>query len=267
MNSTERAGEAGAKARGRLAGKTAIILGASDERSMGFATARRFLEEGANVVIAARRKEATQALADRLGAKAVACDITREEDLAALAQAALDHFGGLHAAVNFAGIEVQSSILDVTADELRRSSDVHFVGATLFIKHMARAMGDGGSIVTASSLTVLAQAPGHSAYAGAKGGADVVVKVAANELGEKGIRVNAIAPGFTRSAMTEAYFEVEAVRRAFLKEMPLGRFPTVEDIAEAALWLASDEAFITGQRLDITAGQSLRRVPLASDFA
>lgn len=262
MTSTE-----AARKQGRLAGKTAIILGASDERSMGFATARRFLAEGANVVIAARRKEATQALADRLGAVAVACDITSEEDLATLAQAALDRFGRLDAAINYAGIEVQSPILDVTADELRRSSDVHFVGATLFIKHMARAMANGGSIVTASSLTVLAQAPGHSAYAGAKGGADVVVRVAANELGEKGIRVNSIAPGFTRSAMTEAYFGMEVVRRAFLKEMPLGRFPTVEDIAEVALWLASDEAFVTGQRIDVTAGQALRRVPLASEYA
>ena len=256
-----------AKKQGRLAGKTAVILGASDERSMGFATARRFVEEGANVVIAARRKEATQALADRIGAKAVACDITKEEDLEALAQAALDHFGRLDAAINYAGIEAPAAILDVTAEDLRRSSDVHFVGATLFIKQMARAMAEGGSIVTASSLTVLAQAPGQSAYAGAKGGTDVVVRIAANELGEKGIRVNSIAPGFTRSAMTDAYFEVEAVRRAFLKEMPLGRFPTVEDIAEAALWLASDEAFVTGQRIDITAGQSLRRVPMASEFA
>lgn len=252
---------------GRLAGKTAVIMGASDERSMGYATARRFRAEGANVIIAARRQEAIEALAHRIGARAVPCDIVNEHSLAALAQVALDGFGRLDCAVNYAGIEVQSSILDITAEELRRSSDVHFVGTALFIKHMARAMAQGGSILTASSLTVLAQAPGHAAYAGAKGGADIVVRVAANELGEKGIRVNSIAPGFTKSAMTEAYFEMEAIRRAFLKEMPLGRFPTVEDIAEVALWLSSDEAFVTGQCIDVTAGQALRRVPLASEFA
>ena len=188
------------------------------------------------------------------------------DPLEALAAHAVKTFGTLDIAVNYAGIEVSAPILDVTAEDLRRSSDVHFVGATLFIKQMARVMAAGGSIMTASSLTILVQAPGQAAYAGAKGGADVVVRIAANELGEKGIRVNSIAPGFTRSAMTEAYFEMEAVRRAFLKEMPLGRFPTVEDVAEVALWLGSDEAFVTGQRIDVTAGQALRRVPLASEY-
>jgi len=134
------------------------------------------------------------------------------------------------------------------------------------MKHMAAATTGGGSIITTSSLTVLAQAPNYAAHAGAKGGADTVVRIAANKLGERGIRVNSIVPGFTKSAMTEAYFEMEAVTKAFAKEIPLGRFVTVEDIAETALWLASDEAFVTGQRIDVTGGQSLRRVPLSVDF-
>lgn len=250
----------------RLTDKVAIILGASDERSMGYATARRFLAEGAKVVIAARRKDAIEAMTRSLGCEGVACDITHEEEVEALAAHAVKLHGKLDIAVNYSGIETGSPILDVTVEELRRSSDVHFVGTTIFIKQMGRVMTGGGSIITASSLTVLAQAPGLASYAGAKGGADVVVRIAANELGERNIRVNSIAPGFTKSAMTEAYFEVEAVKRAFLKEMPLGRFPTVEDVANTALWLASDEAFVTGQRIDVTAGQALRRVPLASEY-
>lgn len=252
---------------GRLEGKVAVILGASDERSMGAATARRFAAEGAKLVLAARRKEAVEAVAAGLGATAVACDITREADIEALARTALDTYGRLDAAVNYAGVSVNESVLESTPEGLNASCAVHFVGVVLFFKHMALAMRQGGSILTTSSLTVLAQAPGYVAYAGAKGGADVAVRIAANELGERGIRVNSIAPGFTRSAMTEDYFAVEAVTRAFLKEIPLGRFTTVEDIAEAALWLASDEAFVTGQRIDVTAGQSLRRVPLAGEFA
>ncbi|MEZ5656405.1 MAG: SDR family oxidoreductase [Sphingobium sp.] len=251
---------------GRLSGKVAVILGASDDRSMGYATARCFIGEGAKVVIAARREGAVKALAQKLGAEGIACDITQESDLESLAAHAVKTFGKLDIAVNYAGIETGSSILDVTAEELRKSSDVHFVGTTLFIKQMARAMTGGGSIITTSSLTVLVQAPGFASYAGAKGGADVVARIAANELGEKGIRVNSIAPGFTKSAMTEAYFASDVVRNAFLKEMPLGRFSTVEDVAETALWLASDEAFVTGQRIDVTAGQALRRVPLASEY-
>lgn len=250
----------------RLDGKIAVILGASDDRSMGFATAKRFVAEGAKVVLAARRGDAVKALAAQIGGIGIGCDITDEGDIAALAKLAVDTYGGLHAAVNFAGTDVSEPILESTAEGLRRSAEVHFVGTVLFMKHMALAMTSGGSIVTTSSLTVLAQAPGYAAYAGAKGGADVAVRIAANELGERGIRVNSIVPGFTKSAMTEAYFEMEAVTKAFAKEIPLGRFVTIDDIAEAALWLASDEAFITGQRIDITGGQSLRRVPLPVDF-
>lgn len=252
---------------GRLDGKVAIILGASDPRSMGAATARRFAAEGAKLVLAARRKDAVADVAGPLGATALACDITDENDLIALANTAVDTYGRLDIAINYAGIEGGASIIETTAEMLRQQADVHFVGTGLFLKQMALAMKNGGSIITASSLTVLVQAPGQGAYAGSKGGADVLVKVAANELGERGIRVNSIAPGFTKSAMTDAYFAMEAVTKAFLKEMPLGRFPTVDDIAECALWLASDEAFVTGQRIDVTAGQALRRTPRVDEFA
>lgn len=251
---------------GRLDGKVAVILGASDPRGMGAATARRFAAEGARVLLAARRLDAVTAVAAETGGDALACDIRSETDLAALAAAAVDRFGALDIAVNYAGVEVSGALLDSSADDWRLAADVHLVGTALFIKQMALAMPRGGSIVTASSLTALVQAPGLAAYAASKGGADVLVRIAANELGERGIRVNAIAPGFTESAMTAGYFAMDAVRRAFLREIPLGRFSTVDDIANAALWLASDEAFITGQVVDITAGQSLRRTPRADEF-
>jgi NAD(P)-dependent dehydrogenase (short-subunit alcohol dehydrogenase family) len=250
----------------RMDGKVAIILGASDERSMGFATAKRLAAEGAKLVLAARRGDAAKALAERVGGIGMACDITKEDEIVALVKAATDTYGGLHAAINYSGIDVPQPVAELTAEALRQSSEVHFVGALLFVRHAADAMTGGGSIILTSSLTVLRHAPKYAAYAGAKGGADVAVQIAANELGEKGIRVNSIAPGFTRSAMTDAYFEMDAVKKAFLKEIPLGRFVTVDDIAETALWLASDECFVTGQRIDVTGGQSLRRVPLPVDF-
>lgn len=251
---------------GRLEGKVAVILGASNAESMGAATARRFAQEGARLVLAARRKEAVEAVARDVGAVAVACDITVEDDLVALAKTAVDHFGRLDIAVNYAGVESGGPLIETSAETFRQAADVHFVGTALFIKQMALAMAQGGSIITASSLTVLVQAPGLSAYAGSKGGADALVRVAANELGERNIRVNAIAPGFTKSAMTAGYFGAEAVTRAFLKEIPLGRFATVDDIANSALWLASDEALVTGQVIDVTAGQSLRRTPRPDEF-
>ncbi len=250
----------------RLKDKVAIILGASDARSMGAATARRFAAEGAKLVLGARRQDAVAEIAREVGGVAVACDITKEADIAAMVQAALDHYGKLDVAINYAGISFNEPILESTPETLRAASDVHFVGSTLFIKHAAKAMKDGGSIITTSTLTAIVAPPGMAAYAGTKKGVDQVVRIAAVELGPKNIRVNSIAPGLTRSAMTEAYFEMEPVLKAFLREMPLGRFPSVEDIANAALWLASDEAFTTGQVIDITGGQSLKRIPTAEDM-
>jgi NAD(P)-dependent dehydrogenase (short-subunit alcohol dehydrogenase family) len=251
----------------RLNGKVAVVLGASDRRGMGYATAKRFAEEGARLVLGARRGDAVKEIAGELGAVGLACDVTKEADLAALAKAAVDTHGGLDIAVNYAGIYTMAGpITEMAAEAFREYSDVHFVGTGLFIKHMALAMRDGGSIVMTSSLTVLLQALGASAYAGSKAGGDIVMKIAANELGARGIRVNAVAPGMTKSGMTEGSFAMEAVQKAFLREIPLGRFPTVTDIANAALWLASDECLATGQIIDLTAGQSMRRIPNADEF-
>lgn len=251
---------------GRLQGKVAVILGASEESSMGAATARRFAAEGAQLVLAARRKEAVEAVASPLGATAIACDITREEEIQKLAATAVEQFGHLDIAINYSGFSEQAAVADVTAEALRHSSDVHFVGTTLFFKHMGTCMSDGGAMITASSMTSLLAPAGLAAYAGAKAAADQVVRIAAVEHGKRGIRVNSIAPGFTRSAMTEGFFQIESVPAAFLREVVLDRLVTVDDIANTALWLASDEAFITGQVIDMSGGQTLHRVPFASEM-
>ena len=131
---------------GRLEGKVIVILGASDERSMGAATAHRCHAEGAKLVLAARRLDRVQAIADSIGAVAVGCDITDEAQLAALADAAVTHYGKLDGAINFAGIETSSSIADISREVLQQNCDVHLIGTTLFIKHMTAGMSDGGSV-------------------------------------------------------------------------------------------------------------------------
>jgi NAD(P)-dependent dehydrogenase (short-subunit alcohol dehydrogenase family) len=246
---------------GRLDGKVVVILGASDERSMGAATARRFAKEGAKLVLAARRLDALEPIAAAVKGVAVACDITKEADLEKLAQTAVDKFGKLDVAINYAGVNMAAPLAEVTREALMQSCEVHLVGSALFFKHMGAKLSDGGAMITTSSLTALTAPPGLAAYAAAKRGVDQMVRIAAIEYGSRGIRVNSIAPGFTRSAMTEGYFALPTLEGAFLREIPLGRLVTVDDIANAALWLASDEAFITGQVIDITGGQSLRRVP------
>lgn len=250
-----------------LKDRCVIILGGSNKASMGAATARLLVENGANVIVGARRKEQLDEVAAETGATAVVADITDEASLDALASRARARFGKLDGAVNFAGVNSSAPILDIDEKVLMDAARVHFVGTALFIKAMAKAMGDGGSIVSASSLTALLAPPGLAAYSGSKKAADQVVRVAANELGAKGIRVNAVAPGFTRSEMTEGYFAVPTVQPAFEKEIPLGRLGTVEDVAGAVLWLLSDlSRSTTGQVIDVTSGQSLRRTPRADEM-
>lgn len=252
---------------GRLQDKVIVVLGASDDRSMGAATARRLHAEGARLVLAARREDRVRAVAEPLGAIAMACDISDEKQVAALAKKAVESYGRLDGAVNFAGVEAGGPIAELTPEALRQCCDVHFVGTALFIKHMAANMPEGGSIVTASSQTAILAPPGLAAYSGSKKGADQIVRVAAVEYGPQNIRVNSLSPGFTPSAMTAGHMEVPSIEAAFLKEIPLGRLPTTEDMANTALWLLSDEAFVTGQVIDVSGGQTLRRIPTPDEMA
>ncbi|MEN3974547.1 SDR family oxidoreductase [Emcibacter sp. SYSU 3D8] len=253
---------------GRLEGKVAVVMGASGKGSMGQATARRFVEEGAKVVIAARRLEPLEALAAEIGATAVACDIASDEQIQALAKAAADKYGRVDIAVNFAGINVQSPIADIDASKLKDAIDIQFTGAILFIKHMAAAMPEsGGSIIMTSSLTATLHPQGMTAYAATKAGVDHAVIIAANEYGKQNIRVNAITPGFIPTEMTNGIIAAApVVPKAFLRETRLPRLGSVDDIANAALWLASDEAFVTGINLQISGGAQLGKFPSAEDF-
>ena len=251
---------------GRLKDKVIIVLGASDERSMGAATARRCHAEGAKLVLAARRLDKVQAIADSMSAVAIGCDITDEQQLEGLADAAIANYGKLDGAINFAGIESSSAIADISRELLQQSCDVHLIGTALFIKHMTARMVDGGSVVTTSSQTALLAPPGLAAYAGTKSGADHIVRIAAVEYGGQNIRVNSLSPGFTPSAMTEDFLSMPAIEQAFINEIPLGKLPSTDDMANAALWLLSDESFMTGRILDISGGQTLRRIPTATEM-
>lgn len=251
----------------RLKDKVAVVIGASGHGSMGEATVRRFAAEGARIVLAARREAPLQALAEEISGIAVKCDISHEADVAAVADIALKEYGQLDVAVNFAGINVQAPIADIDAAALKDAVDIQFNGAVFFIKHMARAIGQDGSIINTSSLTATLAPMGMTAYAGTKAGMDHVVKIAATEYGSRNIRINAITPGMVRSEMTNAIFEnAPNVVAIFERETRLPRLGTVDDIANAVLWLASDEAFLTGQNLQVNGGADLGKFPLPDDF-
>jgi len=250
-----------------LKDKVVVILGASDARSMGAAAARKCLAEGAKVIIASRSPDKVNSLAQDLQCMGLTCDIRNDDDLRNLAQAAVDTHGCLDIAMNFAGIESGGAVAELTREQVLESADVHLAGTVMFIRFMTEKMPEtGGAIVTVSSQTAILAPPGLAAYAGAKAGADQALRIAANEYGARNIRINAVAPGFTPTAMTEGYLQVPTIEPAFLKELALPRLPTVDDIANAAAWLASDQCFATGVVLDISGGQTLRRIPTPDEM-
>lgn len=251
---------------GQLSGKIAIIMGAAGRDNMGQVIARRFAQEGATVVAAGRQAEPLAALAQEIGGDAFACDITDEAGLAALAEHVKTRFGGIDIAINATGWGLLKPFLDTTREDIERMVELQFTGAILFFQAMLRAMDRGGSLVTISSATATIMLEDHAAYMGTKAGIDHVIRCIANEFGAKGIRANAIAPGFTPTPMTARAARNKAIVDTFAKSYPLGRVGTSEDIAAAAAWLCSDECFMTGQVLQVNGGLTLRSNPTNAEI-
>jgi NAD(P)-dependent dehydrogenase (short-subunit alcohol dehydrogenase family) len=244
-------------------GKVAVILGAAGAGNMGQTIARRFAAEGAKVLVAGRGAANLKALAGELGGDHCVCDITRSAEVAALARSAVERFGRLDIAVNCTGWAPMTKLLEVTEDELDKLCALQFKGVYFFLQSMVAQMAadGGGSIVQMSSASAYALLYNHAAYIATKSAGDALVRCFANEFGAKGVRVNSIAPGLTGSPMTAHEMALPGLQEAFLKEYPLGRIGTAEDIANAALWLAGEECFMTGQVLQINGGLTLRRNP------
>jgi 3-oxoacyl-[acyl-carrier protein] reductase len=246
-----------------LTGKTAVIIGASGTSNFGSAIARRLAAEGAKVVVAARRREPLEQLAEELGGTAVACDVTNEADIEQVFASAVEAYGRVDIAVYSAGIHSGVAIAELTAEEIRPTLEVSFVGALLFFKHAAAAMSEGGSVITISSLTARLPGPGLAVYSAARAGIDYAIKVAAVEYAERKVRFNSIAAGLIKTDMTDAFFGMDPVIQAHLDETPCGRMGTLEDMAEAAMFLADDQrsGYINGQVLDLAGGQQMGHLP------
>ena len=249
---------------GALEGRRAVVIGGSS--GFGEQIAERLAAEGARLVLAARNLERLEPVAQRLGAAAVACDITRYDDVKQLAASATDRLGGLDVAINSAGYEDMVPFESLSPERVEPMVAVQFVGGVYFIRHMANAMGKGGSLVTVSSLTASLVPENYAAYAGSKAGINHVSRIAAAEYGPLGIRVNTVAPSVIETPLTAHLVQVPAVRDALLEQTPLGRLGDVDDVTRAVLWIASDEArYITGQNLVVDGGTSLRKLPTNAD--
>lgn len=252
---------------GRLQGKTAVVLGAAGRGNMGQTIARRFREEGAQVVVAGRHLDELQRFAREVGGHAVACDITRRSDLEALPKLAVAAMGSVSVAVNATGWGLLKPFLDTTPEELQQMTTLQFIGPFQFYQEMVRAMSGGGSIIQISSATATIMLNDHAAYMGTKAGTDHVIRCVAHEFGSRGIRANSISPGLTETPMTAEAKQVPGLFDAFLPSYPLGRIGTCADIAAAAVWLASDECFMSGENLQVNGGLTLRRNPSSAEIA
>ena len=253
---------------GRLEGKTAIVLGASRAGNMGQAIARRFLAEGAKVVVAGRAVAGLNQFAAESGAFAIACDVASKASVEALFAQAEAKLGQVDIAVNAAATGQYGPFEDTSEAEIDEMLAIIFKGSFCFMQAAVVAMKriGGGAIANISSQVGTIMFENHAAYMGAKAGMDHVTRTVANEFGKFGIKANIIAPGLTVTPMTDAAM-VPGMAEAFIRETPLGRLNSVEDVAAATLFAVSDECFMSGQTFHGTGGITLRRLPSANEIA
>lgn len=251
-----------------LDNKVAIVTGGA--RGIGYAIARRFLEEGARVVIADVDDVAGPRAAAELGVfgkvRYVECDVGERLDVRNMVAATLDAFGDIDVLVNDAAILVKADFLDLDPADFDRVLRVNLKGAFLCSQAVARHMvervkagGIPGAIINLSSVNSVFAIADQVPYSVSKGGLNQLTRVMALSLAQYGIRVNAIGPGSIATEMLETVMTNPEVRRTILSRTPLGRIGEPREIAAIAAFLASNEAsYITGQTIYADGG----RLPL-----
>ena len=245
----------------RLDGKVALVTGASS--GLGVAFAVRLAEAGADVALAARREDRlaeTAALVEATGRRAITVptDVTDPDACARLVQRTVDELGRLDILINNAGMGAAVPALREAPDEFRRVVDLNLNGCYWMAQAAARVMEPGSSIVNVSSMAALISVGlPQAAYSASKSGVVALTRDLAQQwTGRRGIRVNAIAPGFFRTEMTEGWFEERFAPQ--LPSIPAGRAGDPDELASVVVFLAGDAAsYVTGQLLAVDGGRSL----------
>jgi NAD(P)-dependent dehydrogenase (short-subunit alcohol dehydrogenase family) len=249
----------------RFAGRAAVVTGGGS--GIGEAVVRGLFAEGASVVVADANAQGASAVAASLGAPerayAVTIDVTDRARVDAMMADAAKRFGRLDVLANCAGIRGVGSVLDVDAEQWRRVHAVNLEGTLIASQAFARLARDAGkpaAIVNISSLAGIMGVPNRASYVSSKHAIVGLTREMAMEVGELGIRVNAVAPGMIRTPMTEVMFGDPAGVQRIRAIHPIGREGRPEEVAAAILFLASDDAsFVSGAILPVDGGSSAGR--------
>ncbi|MEI2826068.1 MAG: 3-oxoacyl-ACP reductase [Dermatophilaceae bacterium] len=246
---------------GRIQDRVAVITGGCS--GIGLATVRRFVAEGAHVVIGDLDDVAGQRLADELGIVYVHCDVSDKNDVDTLFRTAKERFGRVDIAFNNAGISPpdDDSILDTDLDAWRRVQDINLTSVYLCCKAALPYMleqGKGSIINTASFVAVMGAATSQISYSASKGGVLSMTRELGVQFARQGVRVNALCPGPVNTPLLQELFAKDAERAARrLVHIPMGRFGEPEEMAAAVLFLASDDSsFMTASTFLVDGGIS-----------
>ena len=238
-----------------LTGRRALVTGASG--GIGGAVARVLHARGAEVALAGRRRAALDALASELGAgtHVLVADLGAAEADAGLAKAAEDAMGGVDILVNNAGVAADALVMRMKDEDWRKVIDLNLTSGFRIVRALLRGMlrRRRGRIVAIASVVGVAGNPGQANYAAAKAGVIGMSKALAQEVAQRGVTVNCVAPGFVETAMTDGL--PDRVKDDLLARIPVGRFGSPGDVAAAVAYLASDEAaYVTGETVHVNGG-------------
>ena len=256
-----------------LEGKVGIVTAGAT--GIGLGCAQAIVRAGGKVMICARREEVLKEAAAELGENAawIVADVTSDESIDAAVAATVERFGPLTMAVNSAGVGAAGPILDLTTEQFDAAIQTNLTGVFRSLRAEGRAIRDagGGSIVNISSIAGTQTHRWMSSYCASKAAVNMLTQCAADELGEDGIRVNAVQPGVVATPMAAMLSENEISREEYLRLMPISRVGKPEDIGSMVAFLLSEAAsWVSGQIISVDGGQSVRKgpdlVPLFKSF-